>query len=924
MYLKECYIANYGKLKDFRYEFDEKINVINQENGWGKSTFASFIKAMFYGLKQTRKTNLNENERVKYEPFDGGKFGGYIIFTHNDKTYRLERYFAKRQKDDTFSIINEDTGIKTEDFSDNIGEEIFGLDDKSYSKSAYIPQGDLAISNDDSINTKLTNLLEKEDDNDINNYEAAIKALNSKMSYYKKIGNKGRIAYLETMITDLKNQLESASSVEKTYDEYKRLQKDTILKINDLEQKIKENQNQIQVLSTYNSDKRDYDIYIKNIEKKELLVKQKKEITEFLKGRLPKLEEIKEASNNIDYINNTYGMLQENTLSKEENEKLDELSILFAGTLEEDIEAINSKSNTLLFELSNLNSIKANDNEIKTYNNLKEKYEQAYKQDLINEQIIIDNNLKISELANWENQKNNLEANLYSTKNEYEKVLLSDGNYNKKNTNMFALPLIFALVFAVLMVTSNVYYSIGFIGSILIAATFFVRNKKILLKQEMKYNDIKKEYDEQLLSIQKKIEEVNDNIKSNKNEIKCFFEKFLGLDVDKKDYNTSEYYNFLYEIKNEFFRFNELKNKIENQLTKETKEKVKELFEFIKSYIVELYKNDNAKDNRDINSLTINDETARLNSIISEEIKNISRSFSMYKNMTLKKNKYNDLKNLIENKNKELREYLNNYYDNDLNDLSDVSLSGDLKEKLENLRKKLSEFNDISNMIEELEDVILKAKNETKVDEFDKTFTSEYTLEQLQEKSKALADELTNKKNSKQKLDNELNNISETVEKIPDISGEIEAYKEELINAKNDCNLLKRTIDYLEESRNNFTHKYMNSLRDNFKEYLDELSNDYEAIEKAHIDVDFNIKFLNKGSLKEVEYLSTGYKDLINISARLALIDALFEKEKPFIIIDDPFTNLDKSKIEKAKKIIEKVANKYQVIYFICHESRMI
>ena len=34
------------------------INIICEDNGWGKSTFAAFIRAMFYGLDGDRKKNL--------------------------------------------------------------------------------------------------------------------------------------------------------------------------------------------------------------------------------------------------------------------------------------------------------------------------------------------------------------------------------------------------------------------------------------------------------------------------------------------------------------------------------------------------------------------------------------------------------------------------------------------------------------------------------------------------------------------------------------------------------------------------------------------------------------------------------------------------------------------------------------------------
>ena len=67
MKLIKAYVASFGGLKDFKYDFTDGINTIKQDNGWGKSTLATFIKAMFYGLDGSNKRSLLENERKKYK-----------------------------------------------------------------------------------------------------------------------------------------------------------------------------------------------------------------------------------------------------------------------------------------------------------------------------------------------------------------------------------------------------------------------------------------------------------------------------------------------------------------------------------------------------------------------------------------------------------------------------------------------------------------------------------------------------------------------------------------------------------------------------------------------------------------------------------------------------------------------------------------
>ena len=60
MRLLACKIENFGKISDFTYDFSEGLNVINEENGWGKSTFAAFLKVMFYGFESKKEKEALE------------------------------------------------------------------------------------------------------------------------------------------------------------------------------------------------------------------------------------------------------------------------------------------------------------------------------------------------------------------------------------------------------------------------------------------------------------------------------------------------------------------------------------------------------------------------------------------------------------------------------------------------------------------------------------------------------------------------------------------------------------------------------------------------------------------------------------------------------------------------------------------------
>lgn len=159
MKLIRCHIENFGVLSDFDFVFDDGLTTICQGNGFGKSTFAAFIKAMFYGFPRTGARNIVENERKRYDPWQGGKYGGYLEFEIQDTSYRVTRYFGKTAAKDTFSLLDLTSRRPSEAYSEKLGEELFRLDADSFARSTYVPQLSASdVGATTSIRTKLSNL----------------------------------------------------------------------------------------------------------------------------------------------------------------------------------------------------------------------------------------------------------------------------------------------------------------------------------------------------------------------------------------------------------------------------------------------------------------------------------------------------------------------------------------------------------------------------------------------------------------------------------------------------------------------------------------------------------------------------------------------------------------------------------------------
>ena len=208
MKLISCYIENFGGLQNFSLDFDSGITVVNEPNGFGKTTLATFIRTMFYGFDSKDRAL-----RKKYAPWQSGTYGGNLVFEYEDEKYRVERTFGATQKGDRFALYKLDPMRKCEDFSENLGQELFELDAASFERSTYMPQSrdDKSFSTAN-IQAKLGNLVE--DTNDVNNFDKAVELLRKARSGLKHYrGDNGsvtdaqrRISELELKARDLRGQ----------------------------------------------------------------------------------------------------------------------------------------------------------------------------------------------------------------------------------------------------------------------------------------------------------------------------------------------------------------------------------------------------------------------------------------------------------------------------------------------------------------------------------------------------------------------------------------------------------------------------------------------------------------------------------------------------------------------------------------------
>ena len=133
--------------------------------------------------------------------------------------------------------------------------------------------------------------------------------------------------------------------------------------------------------------------------------------------------------------------------------------------------------------------------------------------------------------------------------------------------------------------------------------------------------------------------------------------------------------------------------------------------------------------------------------------------------------------------------------------------------------------------------------------------------------------------------------------------------------------LLKLTKQIMEDSKQSFTAKYMEPVMAGFRKYFKILAG-YEP-DTFSMDADTKLTVMEQNMPRDIGYLSAGKQDLVGICMRMALVEAMYKDEKPFLLFDDPFVNMDDNNIKGAMKLLDEIAKDYQVIYFTCSESRI-
>lgn len=185
--------------------------------------------------------------------------------------------------------------------------------------------------------------------------------------------------------------------------------------------------------------------------------------------------------------------------------------------------------------------------------------------------------------------------------------------------------------------------------------------------------------------------------------------------------------------------------------------------------------------------------------------------------------------------------------------------------------------------------------------------------------------------NKTQKIDTEAR-----IKRISTIQEEHEELTKKFVVLKDRYETISAAAYFLNKAKIQFSSRYMNPIKHSFDFYYNMLSYHTKPLLRKEereinggiysrdlvLDANLNINLENNGSFKSVDFLSAGHRDLVALCQRLAVIDAMYSNEKPLIILDDPFVNLDDAKMQGAFSFLKEISGRYQILYLTCSNSR--
>ena len=851
MRLLSCKIENFGCLSAKAYSFEDGLNILVEPNGSGKSTLTVFIKAMLFGLPTSTKRSLAENERKHYTPWNGGRYGGSLCFEAAGKSYRIERFFGAREKEDTFALYDLATRLPSADFSANLGEELFGVDADGFERSVYIsqrmpfkgPEKNLTIFK------KLGDLLEVSDD--LADYEGAAERLEKAMRRYKTLGEKGIIWDIRREIEDKNDQIHAAEAAAQAearlLAETEELMKQKAL----LEQERDEAQAQRRQAEHRRLLEEQGDTYRLLSDAFDADTRELMPLEKFFSKRLPTEAVIAEAEEVITSLEGDRIRYDMAKLPTKEQERLDALRARYpAPPMPEEIAKAEALLTDYTAEGKTVQATLPKDTE--EFRQLKHLFEKQFPTEA-----------EIEEIHRATEAYDDAEARLLVSEEERKK--------EKKH-----LP----PAVKILGILSGV-------GILLVIACLILRHIPLLIVSgclTLLFGGL-------LIPAIRRIPHTENIALTRLQECKAHLTELLSP-YDIADPSPSVRAKLLFK---DIARY--------RTLCKEDAER-EEKHTAAKKAAADLHREIMAI----LSRYGITNEPSEGVKRLANEREELCRLLKAEEEQLTQRR---ELDAVMEKKSAFLTAFFSYY---------EPIVALPFREALNELRRMLVLSKECLARYEKDRQRLLKFLEESGFDPKEPLPPYIGEAATFAKRERELGDRLIATEKSITATAAETEHQAAIVRTLPNLELQRKALAEKLAGAEHTLSLLQATHRVLKDSKEDLSTRYLKDIEHHFSGYLSLLSSHSEGF---RFNTELSLSAERAGEMHPAEALSRGEQDLVAFCARLALVDAIFTEESPFLILDDPFVNLDDSHYVRALTLLSRLSNRFQILYTSCSSARI-
>lgn len=864
MKLLRLHVDHFGTLQNFDLSFDGGMNVLYQKNGWGKSTLAVFIKAMLYGLPATSKRSLDENERKKYLPWQGGTYGGSLELETAHGKFRIERTFGAKESGDTFSLFDLATNLPSTQYTSAIGEELFGIDVDGFERSTYLSQRALTGGKDNnSISAKLGNLLD--DVGDIGNYDVAMEALDRRRRYYVMTGNRGAIATLEQEILARNAEFEGCQRKE----EAMRAQEETLERLDAqllaVRRASEENRERLKRAGLARER-------AALLERKQQMTAELTEMKEkkaglhaYFDGVPPTPDELDARKRLLEQLNGTRAYL--NMIPAEPDEALLRLRAKFPSGVpnEEDLARAERDQSTLRELRIRYESLQ----DARADVGLSGRFAQG-----VPSQKAIDR--AFASLASAERMEREAEA--LSTREDGRRSALVPlaALFLALGVALAVLgflPMLSAM-FLPLLVGGAVSMAVGVI-LVIASARARAKGTRARIEAEKTMSRLK----EQRALAMREV---------------CELLAAYGMPTEAPARHLTEL-----RMLAERYRENEQQIRGVTAQMQELNARREQVRDRLHAYLSRFLggfaqKWDYAAELERLRR----DRDALLQAEAAESKRASNRA---------------EAERSLQEWKARLTPFLRKY---------DPTAQMGAGECLEHVAEQATEYRRLSQEIGRKREALEAFVREKALDVPSDTDDA-LEVDRLNIEARELQERVAGLERSRATAKSTIERLRDDVDRIPEIEGEILQLKMRLSEAKANADTIKATAGFLEEAKNALSTRYLGDMQESFGKLLSELIGGEapEAVMNASFEVALRP---DGGQTRSMESFSRGWRDAVELCVRLSLTEALYkEGEVPFLLLDDPFVNLDDDRLTAARALLDRLAERYQILYLVCHRDRI-